>query len=300
MNVLLIAASFLAVTAQSLGPGDHNRTLDVNGQSRSYLVHVPPKYDAQRPTPVVLAFHGAATNAAIMAQTTGLSGKADEAGFIVVYPNGTGKAKLLLIWNSGGYHGPGAETLPNDVVFVEAILDDLAKMVRVDPKRVYATGISNGGMMCYRLAAELSQRIAAIAPVAGALGVERCQPRRPVPVLHFHGTEDKLVPFHGPDEKAAKFWTFKSVDETIRIWTRIDDCPTKPKTIDIPDKVGDGTTIREEIYGPGREGTEVLLYVVNGGGHTWPGRQWPIPWLGNTTKNISANDLMWDSSRSTP
>ncbi len=290
--VSLVLSTLLA--ADPLGPGDHTRTLRQDGRTRSYIVHVPPKYDPKQPTPVVLAFHGAVTNASIMAISTGLSEKADEAGFIVVYPNGTGKGDVLLVWNAGGWHGPKAEKEVDDVKFVRELLDELPKLVSVDPKRIYATGISNGGMMCYRLAAELSNRIAAIAPVSGTLAVEKCSPQRPVPVIHFHGTDDKLVPFNGPDQRTAKVFVFKSVEETIRTWVKIDGCPRKPQITDLPHKADDGTTVKREIYGPGKDGTEVILFVIKGGGHTWPGRKWPIPWLGNTTHSISANDLMWE------
>ena len=183
----------------SLAPGDYTRTVEIDGRSRSYIVHVPPKYDSKRPTPVVLAFHGALTNAAIMAVSTGLDAKADEAGFIVAYPNGTGEGGLLLFWNSGGVRHKSGQTLPDDVKFTQEILDDLAKAANVDANRVYATGISNGGMMCYRLASELSPRIAAIASVSGTMAPESCHPRRPVSVMHFHGTADKIVPFDGPN-----------------------------------------------------------------------------------------------------
>ena len=164
-------ASKIALAEQRpLKPGDHTRKLQVDGRTRSYIIHVPPKLDPKKPTPVVLAFHGAATNASIMALSTGLSEKADEAGFIVVYPNGTGKGDVLLVWNAGGWHGPKAEKEVDDVKFVRELLDDLPKVVNVDPKRIYATGISNGGMMSYRLAAEMSNRIAAIAPVSWHAG----------------------------------------------------------------------------------------------------------------------------------
>jgi len=229
-----------------------------------------------------------------MALSNGLSDKADEAGFIVVYPNGTGKGDVLLVWNAGGWHGPNADKQPDDVKFVRELLDDLAKVVNVDPRRIYATGMSNGGMMCYRLAAELSSQIAAIAPVSGTVAVEKCHPQRPVPVMHFHGTDDKLVPFNGPDQRTAKVFAFKSVEETIRTWAKIDGCPTKPMTTKLPHTTDDGTTVERKTYGPGKEGAEVILFVINGGGHTWPGRKWPVPWLGKTTKDISASDLMWE------
>lgn len=288
----LVLSSLLG--AAPLAPGDHGRTVQVDGRTRSYIVHAGPKYDPKQPTPVVLAFHGAWTNAPLMALSTGISVKADQAGFLAVYPNGTGDNNLFLFWNSGGYHGPGAERLPDDVAFVKAILDDLSKAARVDPKRIYATGISNGGMMCYRLAAELSDRIAAIAPVAGTMAVEKCQPRRPVPVIHFHGTEDKLVRFNGPDAQLAKLLSFRSVDETVRTWAAIDGCPTAPRITEMPGAAGDRTSVTRKVYGPGKQDSEVILYVIHGGGHTWPGRPWPVPWLGKTTHVISANELMWE------
>ena len=113
-------------------------------------------------------------------------------------PQRHGTAGIFLTWNSGGFRARMAEGRPDDVTFVAKLLDDLATVVNVDPKRVYATGMSNGGMMCYRLAAELSDRIAAIAPVSGTMAIDDYKPKRPVPVMHFHGTADNIVPFNGP------------------------------------------------------------------------------------------------------
>ena len=165
--------------------------------SARYSVHIPPSYDSGRPTPVVLVFHSAMMNGDLMARLCGLSEKADRSGFVVVYANGTGSTPLFLYWDAGGVRG----RVSDDVGYVAKLLDDLATVVNVDPKRVFATGMSNGAMMCYRLAAELSDRIAAIAAVAGTMAIEDCRPRRPVPVLHFHGTKDGLVLFGGPDER---------------------------------------------------------------------------------------------------
>lgn len=286
-------AVLLAVAANALGPGDHHRSIKVGELDRSYLVHVPPQYDPQKPTPVVLVLHGAGTNGQITVSFCGLNKKADEAGFVAVYPNGTGLAGLMLTWNSGGFRGNGPSNA-DDVGFIAKVLDDLATVVNADPKRVYATGMSNGGMMCYRLAAELSDRIAAIAPVAGTMAIDGYNPKRPVPVVHFHGTADRIVPFGGPGGRTPRFLGFKSVEETVEVCAKANGCPEKPNTVKLPDKAGDGTSVTRKTYGPGKEGSEVVLFVIEGGGHTWPGQQPPVGLIGKSTKNISANDLIWE------
>lgn len=282
-----------ALAADPLGPGDHTRKLTVDGRERSYLVHIPPKYDHKKPTPVVLVFHGAGTNAAITVSFTGMSKKSDEAGFIAVYPNGTGLGPFLTL-NAGGRQGKMAVGSADDVKYVGALLDDLATVTNVDFNRVYATGVSNGGMMCYRLAAEMSDRIAAIAPVAGTIAINECKPTRPVPVMHFHGRADSIVPFGGPDKGTPKFLTFKSVEESIAIWRKLNECPDEPTITEFPDKEDDGTKVTKKCYGPGKDGAEVVLIEIEGGGHTWPGQIAPISLIGKSTLDISANDLMWE------
>jgi polyhydroxybutyrate depolymerase len=126
------------------------------------------------------------------------------------------------------------------------------------------------------------------------MAIEKCNPRRPVPVIHFHGTDDKLVPFGGPDQRAAQVLSFKSVDETISVWAKIDGCPSKPEIVKLPHTADDTTSVQRKTCGPGKNGAEVILFVIHDGGHTWPGRKWPMPWLGKTTQDISASDLMWD------
>jgi polyhydroxybutyrate depolymerase len=287
-SLTLLATTVLSVIP--LAPGDHVRSLTIGNLARSYAVHVPPTYDPGRPTPVVLALHAAAMNGASMARFCGLNETADRAGFVVVYPNGTGSTPFFLYWDAGGVRGRPSD----DVGFVAKLLDDLATVVHVDPRRVYATGMSNGAMMCYRLAAELSDRIAAIAPVAGTMAIETFRPRRPVPVLHFHGTKDGLVLFGGPDERIPENLKFLSVDASIRAWAEADGCPETPAVFEVPDLVEDGTRVLRKSYGPGRGGAEVILYIIEGGGHTWPGREPRIPYLGRSTRDIAANDLIWE------
>src|SRR5208337_1271432 len=209
-SAALVLLSLSALTAQMLPPGDHVRELRIGDQIRSYSVHIPPSYNSRSPSPVVLVFHSAMMNGAMMARFCGLSEKADHSGFVVVYANGTGSTPVFLYWDSGGVRG----RVSDDVGYVARLLDDLATVVNIDPKRVFATGMSNGGMMCYRLAAELSDRIAAIAPIAGTIAIDESKPKRPVPVIHFHGTKDTFVPFEMAKGKTPRFMRLKSVDES--------------------------------------------------------------------------------------
>ena len=277
---------------KTLGPGDHTRTLMMGEQERTYLVHIPQSYDPNKPSPVVLALHGAAMNGPVMVWFSGLNKKSEEAGFIVVYPSGTGSGPFL-VWNAGGFNRKRSEGKPDDVAFIDQLLDDLGTIVKIDQKRVYACGMSNGGMMSYRLAAELSDRIAAIAPVAGTIAIEESKPNRPVPVIHFHGTKDTLVSFEGRKGNETSFMRLKGVEESIQTWVKINGCDETQKTETIS-KDGDKLKVTRTTYSGGKDGAEVVLIVIEEGGHTWPGQQPPVGFIGKSTKDISANDLMWD------
>src|SRR3954447_3121772 len=287
---VLLMMALSAPGGNLLPVGDHARELKIGDTFRSYSVHIPPSYDPGRPTPVVLVFHSAMMNGNLMARFCGLSEKADRSGFVVVYANGTGSTPLFLYWDAGGVRG----RVSDDVGYVARLLDDLATVVNVDPKRVFAAGMSNGAMMCYRLAAELSDRIAAIAAIAGTMAIEDCRPRRPVPVIHFHGTRDGLVLYGGPDERIPKNLKFLSVDDTVRAWVRLDGCPEAPVVEALPDLAPEGTTVRKKAYGPGKGAAEVVLYTIEGGAHTWQGREPRVKFLGKRTRDISANDLIWE------
>lgn len=281
--------------ADQLKPGDHTRSINLDKRTRNYIVHVPAAYDGTKPVPVVLVFHGGGSNAAQMVEFCGMNDMADKEGFIAVYPSGTGRLEKLLTFNGGNCCGYAMENKVDDVAFVRALLDDLGKAAKVDPKRVFATGMSNGAIITYRLASELSDRIAAVAPVAGPMGTEKCEPKRPVPVIHFHGTDDQFAPFKGgKGEKSLSGTNFFSVDHSIRAWVKANGCKEEPTTEELPDKLKDGTKITRKTYGGGKDGSEVVLVVIDGGGHTWPGKEPRLKYLGKSTKNISANDMMWE------
>lgn len=294
MGPMTLMALFVT-GADALKPGDYTRSLEVDKRTRTYLVHLPPSYDGSKAYPVVLAFHGGGSSAEAMIPFSGLNEKADQAHFIVVYPNGTGRLKKALTWNAGNCCGYAMENHVDDVAFIRALLNDLGTAAKVDPKRTFATGISNGGMIAYRLASELSDRIAAVAPVGGPMGTETCNPKRPVPVMHFHGTDDQFAPFKGgKGEKSISQTNFYSVEHSIRAWVKANGCKEEPVVTREPKKVDDGTAVVRKTYAGGKDGAEVVLIVIEGGGHTWPGRGPRLAMLGKSTRNIVANDLLWE------
>jgi polyhydroxybutyrate depolymerase len=277
---------------EPLGTGDHSRQLTIGVQERTYLVHVPKGYIPQKPTPVVLALHGTAMNGSMMVWFSGLNKTSDKAGFIVVYPSSLGTGALSF-WNAGGLRGILANGQADDVAFIGKLLDDLGTVVNVDQKRVYACGMSNGGMMCYRLAAELSDRIAAIAPVAGTIAIDESKPQRPVPAIHFHGTKDKIVPFVKKEGQSEYFMKFAGVNDSLQTWVKLNGCKETPTSV-LLTKDDDEMKVTRKTYGGGKNDAEVVLVVIEEGGHTWPGQKPPVAFIGKSTLNISANDLMWE------
>ena len=304
---MLITSFLLPVHAQStpsspatkLVAGEVTRTIAFSDLQRRYLVHVPKKYVAANPTPVVIVFHGGGGNPESMVRLTGMNAKSDEAGFIVVYPYGTGRlADNLLTFNGGGCCGYAMENKIDDVGFTRAMLDDLATVANVDTNRVFATGLSNGGIMSHYVASELSDRIAAIAPVGGPLMMDAPNAKRAVPVMHFHGTNDEFAPFKGGFGKGplgrAGITEFRSVEHTIQSWIKANGCKTEPEVVALPDKAADGMKCIRKTWSGGKDGSEVVLIEIENGGHTWPGNEPVVAKLGPSTKDISANDLMWE------
>jgi polyhydroxybutyrate depolymerase len=296
-SFLLITALVLG-QAEPLGPGDHKRTITVDGVKRHHRIHVPTKYDPKKPAAVVLALHGAGMFGELMEAFTGLTKTADEHNFIVVYPNGTG---VFQTWNAGLFPGELSKNNADDAKYLGKVLDDVESVVTVDRKRVYAAGLSNGAMMCYRLASEMSDRIAAIAPVAGTMAIEKYAPKRPVSVVHFHGTKDDLVPFNGPSKKkdTPKFMKFRSVNDTIMACVNANGCLEQPSETMIP-MTADKIKVTRKDYGTCKDGSEVVLYVIENGGHTWPGVTLAPAFLGLSTKNIDANEIMWEFFKKHP
>jgi polyhydroxybutyrate depolymerase len=305
-RILLAAVLFLAFhpadASATAAPGDHKFSLDVGALRRNYLVHVPPQAAAGRPLPVVLNFHGGGGNAENEKWYSRMDAASDRDGYLAVYPNGTGGiGGRFLTWNAGTCCGPAAANGVDDVGFVAALLEDLARRVPYDRSRVYATGLSNGSMMAYRVAAELSDRIAAVAGVAGAMTLPHFAPRLPVPVMHIHSVDDQRA-FYGGGLGPAFPLTHtrvlhQSVDSMIEKWRTHDGCSAEPRvdaTLHGHGADAAHTATRYQ-YGPCRAGSEVVLWKLTGAGHVWPGgRHDYLPLLlGPGTAVIDANREMW-------
>jgi polyhydroxybutyrate depolymerase len=251
---------------------------------------------------VVLNFHGGGGNARNQKWYSRMDAASDRDGYIAVYPNGTGGVGgRFLTWNAGTCCGAAAASHVDDVGFVAAMLDDLARRTPYDRARVYATGLSNGSMMAYRVAAELPERIAAVAGVAGAMTLPGFAPSLPVPVMHIHSVDDQRALYNGGLGPAFPFTNTRvfhqSVDSMIELWRTHDGCPADARVdtpLHGPGADADHTATRYR-YGPCRAGSEVVLWKLSGSGHVWPGGQHDyLPlMLGPGTAVVDANRLMW-------
>jgi polyhydroxybutyrate depolymerase len=272
---------------------------------RTFNIHIPSLYDKLVQLPLVIALHGRGGNGESMILVTrkGFDKLADKDGFFVVYPDG-----IELNWNDGRMDEEANDRAHreniDDVGFISALIDYMIEDYNIDPKRVYVTGISNGAIMSYRLACELSNKIAAIAPVDGNIPhllFPECSPSMPVSVLAINNVNDPLVPFEGGEINSIfhriKLGKVLSVNESIEFWVKRNQCSNIPVVAEEPDKdPEDGTRVTRKQYTNGIDGTEVILYAVDGGGHTWPGGFQYLPkWIiGKTSRDIDANMVIWD------
>jgi polyhydroxybutyrate depolymerase len=271
--------------------GSRDLTLDVDGTQRSFRLHRPAAAAPDEKLPLVIALHSGQSNAAEMEMLSGLSALADKEKFMVVYPNAIGRYRGKLYWNDG--RAPKVD----DVRFIGKLIDELVTRHRADTRRVYVTGISNGASMTNRLAVELGARLAAIAPVAGTIGVKvanQWKPPRPMPVMYFHGTADPLAYYEGGSAGTYR-GSALSAEDFVQWWAKRNACRDRPRTEALPDKVDDGTQVERRSYSNCAAGADVVFYRIEGGGHTWPGGQ---PWLpekliGRTSGNIDASAQMW-------
>jgi polyhydroxybutyrate depolymerase len=256
--------------------GDRSFNVEIDGIERSYVIASPVGY-TNTPTPVVFNFHGLGSNGFQQRIFSEMDAVSDAENFIAVYPDGSGES-----WNAGECCPPASNSDTDDVAFVQAILDNLSESYCVDTKRIYATGMSNGGFFSHRLGCEVAEQFAAIAPVAGGVVLLDCQPSRPIPVMHFHGTADDTVPFNGIPAAGLP-----AIPDMINDWAARNGCQGAAVQTFLN---GDSHC---ETFDNCTAGAEVTLCTVEGGGHTWPGGL-EVPQLGFTTQDLDATQHMWD------
>jgi len=284
------------------------------------MVHVPPSYDGTKPVAAILIFHGGGGNGEAMRPLTLMDESSDKYGFLAVYPDGSGNqvlGKTFGSWNAGNCCPKASQEGVDDVGFISKLIDQLKADFKIDEKRVYTTGHSNGAQISFRLACELSDKIAAIAP-SGAQGVfDECHPKRPVPVLYFHGTEDHCSEYKGgetggcfddalkkilPSQRKAYTWKVEAAPQYIESWRKRNGASERSEVIY---RRGGATCTS---WGKGTE-KEVVFCKIEGMGHTWPGGTYGkicernpegkickvmMETVGKLSSDISANDMMWE------
>lgn len=305
-SILVIAHAAPPETGKLARHGKNTvvKTIEVDKRERTYLLHVPPGLPRDRAVPLVFVFHGGGGKAAGMELSlTHFSSLADREKFLVVYPEGIDRH-----WNDGRDNPSSGAAKDNvdDVAFIVAILEAVGKDHKIDRKRVYATGISNGGIFSHYLAARQADRIAAIAPVVGGIATpfnEKFKPSQPVSVLILQGTKDPLVPYGGGKIRPGERGGVIATDDAVRLWVQNNGCESKPVVEDLPNRVADdGCTVQRFSYGKGKNGSEVALVKIEGGGHTWPGgpQYLPAKLIGNVCKDIDGTEMIWEFFKKHP
>ena len=293
----LATVAALALLAGAASAQTTVRTVTVGGLARQYRLHVPPQLPHDGTAALILVFHGRGGDGAGMERLTGFSDLADRAGFVVAYPDGIDRS-----WNDGRAVSGSAAQRPNvdDVAFVSAVIDTLTAELHLDPRRIFATGLSNGGTFSHYLAANLARRIAAVASVAGGLTapfVHVFAPAAPVSVFIMQGTADPLVPYRGGGVAGGRLGFELGAEATARRWEDADGMRAEPATGMLPDTdPNDHCRVSWQRWSGGRKRTEVWLYRLEGAGHTWPGGPQYLPrrLVGRVCRDFNATFAIWN------
>jgi len=277
--------------------GDTTGSVVVDGVTRRYMVHVPKSIDPAVPAPLLLAFHGGGGSMQWQADDAryGLISASERHGFVAVFPNGSSPfpGGRLATWNAGRCCGSARDKGVDDVAYVRAVVAAVQHQLNIDAKRIYATGMSNGGMLVHRLACEAADLFQAVASVAGTDNTLSCAPSRPISVLQIHARDDDHVLFDGGAGPGAfrdesKVTDFTSVPRTIANWTERNGCTAPPlRVLEQPGAYC-------ERHAGCRGGVAVQLCVTETGGHSWPGAGEVRRGKAAASQALSANDMMWD------
>lgn len=296
-----VALTFLALSlfcfSSDTKPDDQLYNFIHKGLKRTYLLYVPAGLDTSKSIPLLIVLHGGHGTGKRMIDLTrgGFNTLANQENFIVVYPNGIGRN-----WNDGRPSYKAHNRNIDDVGFISAMIDEIVKTQNADPKRIYVTGMSNGAMMSQRLAIELSDKIAAAAPVCGNISTDlKSTPKYAVAMMMINGTADPLVPYEGGDVHflKKKLGKVTSTNESVMFWVQNNKINTSPIVTELPDiNASDNCYVRKTTFGTSSDAGEVVLITIEGGGHTWAGG-WQYlneKWIGKTCRDVDACQMIWD------
>ena len=281
-NFFLCVLLFVVFTRISEGQTTVNDSMISGGIMRHYTLYIPKHFVAGSSRPLIMYFHGYGSTGSVEKAYSNFMPVADTAGFLIVYPEGLKDGNGNQYWNAGI---PGLPTTPDDVAFVSSLIDALHTRYNINTSKVYATGLSNGGYMSYRLAWKLSDKIAAIASVSGSMGpldFAKCDPPRPIPIMEIHGTSDNTVAYNGSAIAT-------NIDTLLRFWVTKDHCLPISDPISLPDiDPTDGSNVMHFIWSAEVANTTCELYRIVGGAHV----DWPGAGAGNNM-DFSASPTIW-------
>lgn len=283
-SLIAIILSFVLVILSLINQS--NGSIESSGQTRRYILYAPDTHNPSFPTPLVISLHGFADWPAHHMLVSGWNEVADENGFLVVYPMGTG---FPLRWLAHTLFADDGSTNP-DIIFISDLIQKIKSEFNIDENHVYVNGLSNGAGMTHLLACELSDQIAAAGGVAGAylFPWQECQPSRPVPAMLFHGTDDKIVPYRGGESERFDY-PFPAIPDFAAQWAAKNGCDPVPQELPT---AGEISGLR---YMNCTNDAEVIFYTVHGGGHSWPGGGELPRWIvGHTSQDMNASEIMWE------
>ncbi|MEX2292131.1 MAG: PHB depolymerase family esterase [Mycobacteriales bacterium] len=275
--ILLAGCTGSEPAAAPAGPSVRQQQLTVDGLPRTYRLFAPATLDRRAPVPLVLVLAGVGNTGEQMVGVTQFDRLAEKENIVVAYPEGVDRT-----WN-GGYCCPnGATSQPDDVAFIDAVLDDVEAVEQIDPTRVFAVGFSGGAIMAHRLGCDLAARIAGVAAVSGSMVLDDCRPSEPVSVIAINGTVDELVPYEGGPTAGGATQPSPPAPEVVRRWAELNGCP--PESTTVPE----GVVVTMTWTGCSQD-TAVRLITIEGGGHTWF-----APGFGPVNGAVDATQAVWD------
>lgn len=311
MNQLLSTIAFIFLTNLTIGqtekvvqkpksfPEFVDSFISHQDKQRRYILHLPKSYDGKEEVPLIIYLHGASGNSKGAQSSTNFNQVSNDNGFIVAYPQGFfEKSPNSFVW-AAARGLPADSSGIDDVGFIDKLVTSLKGQYRINAKRVYICGFSNGGFLTQRIAFEKNQQFAAFGSLGATMNQNKygiVDPGRAIPMLFMLGSSDPLVPFNGGIAGAPTTLPIVGIEKAVSFWVANNNCKIAFQSVDLPDKSTiDNSTVTVYEYTNGSCNSKVKFYKINGGGHTWPGvkltTQSP---RSETNLDISAGEELWN------